>query len=178
MGGMQGSAETVGNYQIDNGVSVSGASLGGDLVTLTLTTSALEVGVSYTLTVNNVTDRATTPNVILPDSTAQFTFVSALILQQNLDGYTGVTDTWMGYGAEAYQTYGGADYLRFYNPVELGYNYGRVGWDVVWDFEGRREITMSSTAFRQEIHRILDELPPEVLPELADLSGFDARRRI
>lgn len=31
---------------------------------------------------------------------------------------------------------------------------------------------MSSTAFRQEIHRILDELPPEVLPELVDFIEF------
>jgi predicted HTH domain antitoxin len=31
---------------------------------------------------------------------------------------------------------------------------------------------MSSTAFRQEIHRMLDELPTEVLPELADFIDF------
>lgn len=27
---------------------------------------------------------------------------------------------------------------------------------------------MSSTALRQEIHQMLDELPPEILPELVD----------
>jgi predicted HTH domain antitoxin len=31
---------------------------------------------------------------------------------------------------------------------------------------------MNATAFRQEIHQMLDELPPEVLPELVDFIEF------
>ena len=66
-------AESPANYSIDNGISVSAASLGVDLKTVTLTTSALSEGVSYTLTVQNVRDRAQSPNPM--DSTQiPFTF--------------------------------------------------------------------------------------------------------
>jgi predicted HTH domain antitoxin len=38
--------------------------------------------------------------------------------------------------------------------------------------KNRREIAMNATAFRQEIHQMLDELPAEVLPELVDFIEF------
>jgi hypothetical protein len=69
----EASAETVGNYSISGGVTISAAVLGGDTRTVTLTTSALTPG-NYTLTVNNVKDRATVPNVILPNSQAAFSY--------------------------------------------------------------------------------------------------------
>ena len=55
-------------------------SLATDLVTVTLTTSTLSEGITYTLTVNNITDRATMANTIAVDSTATFTFVAQLII--------------------------------------------------------------------------------------------------
>jgi fibronectin type 3 domain-containing protein len=58
------SATTISNYTINNGVTISNASLGGDLKTVTLSTSALTGGTTYSFTVINVTDRATSPNVI------------------------------------------------------------------------------------------------------------------
>jgi len=67
------SAQTVGNYAINNGVTISAAVLGGDTVTVTLTTSTLAPG-NYTLTVNNVADRAPSPNVILPNSQGAFSY--------------------------------------------------------------------------------------------------------
>ena len=69
------SAQTVGNYSINNGVSVSGAVLGADTRTVTLTTSTLGGG-NYTLTVNNVTDRATPPNTIVGNSQGGFSFTA------------------------------------------------------------------------------------------------------
>jgi hypothetical protein len=69
------SAETLVNYGINNCVNVTAADLGADLRTVTLTTLALAGG-SYTLTVNNVTDRATTPNSIVANSQIAFGFTS------------------------------------------------------------------------------------------------------
>ncbi len=69
------SATTSFNYTINRGVTVSGAAFGGDTRTITLTTSPLIYETNYTITVNNVADRAATPNVILANSTISFTAV-------------------------------------------------------------------------------------------------------
>ena len=61
------------NYAISGGVTVSAASLSTNGKLVTLTTSALTVGSSYTVTVNNVTDRAASPNTIAANSTTNFT---------------------------------------------------------------------------------------------------------
>jgi len=65
-------ATAVSNYGINNGVAISGASLGSDQITVTLTTSTLTSGTTYTLTVNNIKDLASPPNTILANSQAQF----------------------------------------------------------------------------------------------------------
>ena len=67
-------ATTAGNYAVSGSIGVSGAAMGSDTRTVLLTISALTFGNSYTLTVNNVTDAASIPNVILPNS--QRTFVA------------------------------------------------------------------------------------------------------
>jgi hypothetical protein len=74
------SATDIDNYSIDNGVSVSQATLGGDLMTVTLTTSDHLEGITYTLTVNDVRDRADNPNTIAPNSTIGYQLVSELII--------------------------------------------------------------------------------------------------
>ena len=68
----QASAETPSNYAIDNGVTVSAAGLGDDGRTVTLTTTPLTGGITYTLTVNNVVDLAGNP--IAADSQEQFQY--------------------------------------------------------------------------------------------------------
>jgi len=72
------SAETAANYSIDNGVTVSGAVLGSDLRTVTLSTSLHSSGSTYTLSVSNVRDQAASPNVIAPNSTKGYLFASQL----------------------------------------------------------------------------------------------------
>jgi hypothetical protein len=82
----QSSSTTASNYSIDNGVSVSSAVLASDLVTVTLTTSALTESVAYTLTVNNVRDRATNPNSIAPGTTAGFIYENIVTVEVRING--------------------------------------------------------------------------------------------
>lgn len=67
-----GSATSIGNYSINNGINVTGAAMGGDSRTVLLTVSSLTFGNSYTLTVNNVADTAAIPNVITGNSQSSF----------------------------------------------------------------------------------------------------------
>ena len=60
------------SFAINNGVTVSAATGGTTNTDLLLTVSSLTYGTVYTVTVNNVTDLAATPNTILPDSTISF----------------------------------------------------------------------------------------------------------
>jgi hypothetical protein len=67
-------ATNIGNYFINNGVSIQNASLLDDNATVLLRTTTLAWGNTYTLTVNNVRDRSQPANVILPNSQRAFTF--------------------------------------------------------------------------------------------------------
>jgi hypothetical protein len=66
------SATNPANYTLNNGATVLAASLSDDLSTVVLTTTPLSATLTYTLTVNNVRDRATTPNTILANSQRTF----------------------------------------------------------------------------------------------------------
>jgi hypothetical protein len=70
------SATDSNNYTIDNGVTVLAAAFATDTRTIILTTTPMAPPLLYTLTVNNVRDRATTPNVILPNTQRTFTLDS------------------------------------------------------------------------------------------------------
>ena len=66
----QTTAETVGNYALDNNTAISGATLNGSVVTLAVSPALVE-GNTYTLIVNNVADVA--GNVMTAD-TVTFTY--------------------------------------------------------------------------------------------------------
>lgn len=68
------SAEKISNYQINNGISINAITLDTDDRTVKITTSQHSPG-SYTITVNNVTDVASIPNTIEPDSRANYHFI-------------------------------------------------------------------------------------------------------
>lgn len=64
------------NYAISGGVRVTGAVYGEDFRTVVLSVETLVYGQPYTLTVNNVQDRAVTPNTIAADSRLEFVAVA------------------------------------------------------------------------------------------------------
>ena len=68
-----GTATSLENYAVSGGVTISGATLSADGKRVTLTTSALSFGTDYTVTINNILDRASTPNVIAANTQRTFT---------------------------------------------------------------------------------------------------------
>jgi hypothetical protein len=77
---------TVTNYNISGDVTVLAAFLEMDPRTVSLTTSQLTECVTYVLTVNDVTDRASPPNVIEPGTEAMFMSEPALLIDDFDDG--------------------------------------------------------------------------------------------
>ena len=67
------SAETTSNYTLTGSISISNALLMADMQTVQLSVSTMTPDTEYTITLNNIEDRAFYPNTIAPDS--QFTFV-------------------------------------------------------------------------------------------------------
>ncbi|MHC4644454.1 MAG: InlB B-repeat-containing protein [Planctomycetota bacterium] len=82
------SAEDVDNYDITGGISVASASLAGDLMTVTLTTSS-HAEDSYTLTVQAVRDTAGNP-ITVTDS-VDYDYTNGLIAHWKFDEATGST---------------------------------------------------------------------------------------
>ncbi len=74
------SATNPANYSIDNGITISAAALGSAPNEVTLTTSDHTVGATYVLTVNNVLDRARSPNAIAPNSQVTYSFAGNLVI--------------------------------------------------------------------------------------------------
>ena len=93
-------AASTSNYNINNGISISAANVSGN--TVTLTTSTLSEGVTYTLTVNNVQD--SDGNIIASNSQANFQYLNIQTLSfQNgvspTSSYNGTQDTYVASGA-------------------------------------------------------------------------------
>ncbi len=80
----QASAENVDNYAISDGISITSASLGADLITVTLATSAHTEALVYTLTVANVEDLAGNP---IPETFVAYQYFapSDLVLDMRFD---------------------------------------------------------------------------------------------
>lgn len=78
----QTTAETIANYTLNNAATVEDAKLALDQKSVILTTSVLSEN-TYTLIVKNVKDRASAPNIMLPD-TVKFTHKN---LPENIIAY-------------------------------------------------------------------------------------------
>ncbi len=83
------SATNAANYALNLSATVTAARFAGDNRTVVLETSALGSGLIYTLTVNNVRDRAATPNSILPNSQVQ---IATSFTPVNMDFIKGVIE--------------------------------------------------------------------------------------
>lgn len=83
-----GTAEDISNYTVDKNAEISSAKITLDYTGVILSVSKFLQNESYTLTVNNITDRAINPNTILPDTKIGFvnyTFLPNLIAYLPLD---------------------------------------------------------------------------------------------
>ncbi len=78
------SAETVENYQIDQGIQVIAASLNPDNKTVQLQVDSLQLDTVYTVTINNIRDRYFNANEIASDSSVQVIFVPVINLDNGL----------------------------------------------------------------------------------------------
>ena len=76
------SAENVNNYSISPAIQVVVAALDQNLTRVHLVTSDHRDGVGYTLSVNNIYDRAGTPNKIVSNNTATYSSKTSAITQQ------------------------------------------------------------------------------------------------
>src|SRR4030095_9640878 len=77
-------ATNTANYAINNGVAISAAFFTNDTRTVALVTSPIGESVTYTLTVNNVKDRAVAPNTIAAASQKTFTLAATGFISQNI----------------------------------------------------------------------------------------------
>ncbi len=76
----EASATNVSNYSIDNAISVFSALLDSDQKTVTLSTSKHVDSTTYVLTVNNITDIASIPNMIAFNTTVSYNFIDMLVI--------------------------------------------------------------------------------------------------
>jgi hypothetical protein len=119
------SAQTSTNYAIDNGITVSSVSLAQDGKSVTLSTSDHSENVTYALTVNNIKDRAGTPNIIAKDTKATYEYIGKLILGSPA-ATSGKTYTWalMAAPVTAKMVYTDRSYaFSAVDPSLLGENY-------------------------------------------------------
>ncbi len=94
------SANSASNFAVSNSISVNSASLAGDNRTVVLGVDKLLSGMSYTVTVNNINDRASPANTILPNSAASLTY-SASTGSTGSGGGTGVSPDGLKPGQQA-----------------------------------------------------------------------------
>ncbi len=119
----QASATDPGNYAVDHAASVLAAELAPDQATVTLTTSVLFEGHTYTLTVNGVTDAADPPNPVAPGTQETFLLAPPPVALTYKGAFKTAGD--FGYGQEgmAYYPAGdGGDGALYLTGI-----YGRIG---------------------------------------------------
>ncbi len=121
-------AETVANYTIDRGVSVTRARLSTDHRTVVLTTSPLRHDTTYQIVVSTVRDRAQAPNTITPGTAVRFT-------HSRVPGLVGAWTFDEGQGETAFDTanYGNHGALIYTAVPGPAWTDGRAGYALRFD---------------------------------------------
>jgi len=117
------STVNIGNYVFTNGLSILGASLGSDGMSVTLTTAPMVVGSNYVLVINNVRDRSSVGNVIAANTKLSFSALSLSsqdIGNPSVSGTLSVTATGMSMTAAGSDVGGTADQFGFAYQMETG----------------------------------------------------------
>ena len=124
----QASAETPANYTVSGAISVIHASLDQDLKTVVLTTSEHSHGTTHLITVNDVRDRAETPNPIASDTAVRYTVSSNA-------GLVGAWTFDRGRGATAFDTanYGNDGALIYTDKPGPSWVVGKIGGALQFD---------------------------------------------
>ncbi len=139
----QASAENPANYAIDNGIVVTTATLQDDPATVVLSTTAHAAGLTYTLTVHGVRDRAGAPNTIAADSRVGYVFQPQLVISNLVvlsgkayrdleglaDGATAYIDRAFTYSGVPAQL-AGATYIQTANDDKQSQGDGFLEFDV------------------------------------------------
>ncbi len=81
------SAAVTGNFQVNGGVTVTGAVLDSEASAILLTVTGMNFAQNYTVSISNLQDRARTPNTITANSTVSF--LALELTAQNIGGGTG-----------------------------------------------------------------------------------------
>ena len=120
------SAEAVANYRLDQGAKVLAARLGDDGESVVLTTSEIKEGVTYTLAVSGVRDRAKKPNTLAAGSRVAVRYVPS---RRATDGLLALYTLEEGSGAVVRDTAGSGKPLdlRIGDPAAAKWVPGGIG---------------------------------------------------
>jgi hypothetical protein len=81
------SAGVPANFQVNGGVNVTAAAIDAEPAAIVITVAGMNFAQNYTVTINNLKDRARTPNTIVANSTASF--LALELTAQNVGGGIG-----------------------------------------------------------------------------------------
>ena len=113
------------NYTISPGVTVTRAVMGTNASSVQLTTTTMPNGVLHTLTVNNVQDRSTPPNIIPANSQAAILKAQGVITHKVFTGMGGGNLSELTNNAKFPDGFDALDYPSlFETPVNVMDNYG------------------------------------------------------
>ncbi|MBU1097409.1 MAG: T9SS type A sorting domain-containing protein [Bacteroidetes bacterium] len=170
----ESSATTVSNYSLDKSAKVDSAKITFDFSGVILNVSGLSKNETYTLTMNNIIDRAITPNSIVSDTKGNFKNYAFL---PNLIAYLPLDE---GRDTVAYDVSGYANHGSIANqPTWVGGKYGNAlrfdGIDDYVEIPNSPSLNIDTNGVSISIFVKLDYLPQEMPTGVGPIydSGLD-----